>query len=151
VRIASFTFTSRIDAPIDVVFDVLTDHRGYTRFSPAVRRVNLEQEGNPAPNGVGAIRAFPVIGPPVREQVTEYVAPTRFAYRILSGVPVREHTGVVDLSEQGGGTLMSYRVETTPRLPGYLGSGLTAFLRFAVGQLVAGVRKIAEQRTRSGG
>ena len=147
---AGFTLTARIDAPIGIVFEVLTDHRGYTRFSPVVRRVVLEQEGDPAPNGVGAIRRFPVIGPPVREQVTEYIVPTRFAYRILSGVPVLEHTGVVDLVEHAGATLMTYRVETTPRLPGLLGSGLTSFLRFAVGQIVVGVRKVAERHARSG-
>jgi hypothetical protein len=146
---ASFTLTSRINAPIDVVFDVLTDHRGYTSFTP-LRRVKLEQEGDPAPNGVGAIRAFYALGPPIREQVTEYVAPTRLAYRMLSGAPFRDHTGLVDLSEQDGATVMSYRVESFPRLPGPLGAGAMAFMRIAIGQIAGGVRKTAEARARSG-
>jgi uncharacterized protein YndB with AHSA1/START domain len=146
----SFTLTSRIDAPIDVVFDVLTDHRGYSRFSPLFRSVTLEREGDPAPNGLGALRAFHSVGPPIREEVTEYVAPTRFAYRMLSGAPVRDHTGLVELSAQGNATLMTYRVESFPRLPGVLGSGVMAFMRMAIGQIAGGVRKTAEQRARAG-
>ena len=146
----SFTLTARINAPIEVVFDVFTDHRGYARFTPGLRRVTLEHEGDPAPNGVGAIRALHAVGPPIREQVTEYVAPTRFAYRLLSGAPVVDHTGLVELSGDGATTLMKYRVESSPRLPGFLVPGAMAFMRVAIGQLAAGVRKTAERRAASG-
>jgi hypothetical protein len=146
----SFTLTSRVNAPIDVVFDVLTDHRGYARISP-LRKSLLEREGDPAPNGVGAIRALYAVGPPLREEVTEYVAPTRFAYRLLSGAPVRDHTGHVELSADGTSTLVTYRVESTPKLPRLLVPAAMAFTRFAIGQLVAAVRKTAEQRSASGG
>ena len=145
---ASFTLTSRINAPIDVVFDVLTDHRGYPKFSP-LRKVALEQEGDPAPNGVGAIRALYAVGPPIREQVTEYEKPTRFAYRMLSGAPVRDHTAVVELSGDGGATNMVYRVETFPKVPGVLVPGVVVFMRLAMGQLVGGVRKTAEKQAGS--
>jgi uncharacterized protein YndB with AHSA1/START domain len=143
---ASFTLTSRIKAPIDVVFDVLTDHRGYAKFIPGLR-VGIEQEGDPVPNGVGAIRVMRSVGPPIREQVTEYLKPTRFAYRLLSGAPVRNHTGIVELADDGGGaTNMVYRVETTPTVPGILGPGVVAFMRLGVGRLAGGVAKAAEKR-----
>ena len=142
---ASFTLTSRINAPIDVVFDVLTDHRGYTHFTP-LRKVKLEQEGDPAPDGVGAIRALYAVGPPIREQVTEYVKPTRFAYRMLSGAPVSDHTGVVELSDDGGATKMVYRVESFPKVPKILAPGVLAFMRVAIGQLARGVGKAAEKQ-----
>jgi hypothetical protein len=38
-------------APIDVVFDVLNDHRGQADMT-ALRSSTLEREGDPAPNGV---------------------------------------------------------------------------------------------------
>lgn len=142
---ASFTLTSRINAPIDVVFDVLTDHRGYTHFTP-LRKVKLEQEGDPAPDGVGAIRALHAIGPPIREQVTEYVKPTRFAYRMLSGAPVRDHVGVVELSDDGGATNMVYRVDTFPKVPKILAPGVVAFIRLVIGQIAGGVAKTAEKQ-----
>jgi hypothetical protein len=145
---ASFTIHKVVQAPIDVVFDVLTDHRAYSEFSP-LRKVELVQTGLPAPNGVGAIRALHTLGPPIKEQVTEYERPTRFVYKLIAGAPVRDHVGTVELSSEGNSTRMLYRVDTFPKLPGPLGAGLVAFLRFTIGQLVKGIAKRAEQRARA--
>jgi uncharacterized protein YndB with AHSA1/START domain len=145
---ASFTIQKVVQAPIDVVFDVLTDHRAYAEFSP-LRKVELVQTGLPAPNGVGAIRALHTIGPPIKEQVTEYERPTRFVYKLVAGAPVRDHVGTVELSAEGTSTRMVYRVETFPKLPGPLGAGLVAFLKVTIGQLVKGIAKRAEQHART--
>jgi uncharacterized protein YndB with AHSA1/START domain len=146
---ASFTLTSVVKAPIETVFDVLTDHRGYATFTP-LRAVKLEQEGVPAPNGVGAIRVLHAVGPPVREQVTEYARPTRFAYELLSGMPVRDHTGTVELTADGDVTRMAYHVQTFPKfLPSFLYPPVVAVVRVVIGRLAAGVAKRAEQLARS--
>src|SRR5580704_6775200 len=97
---ATFTLRRTIAAPTELVFEVLTDHRGYARLTP-LRSSTLEREGDPAPNGVGAIRVLALAGPPIREEVTEYQAPSRFAYKMLSGAPVKSHTGTVELSSSG--------------------------------------------------
>ncbi|MHB8657109.1 MAG: SRPBCC family protein [Solirubrobacteraceae bacterium] len=141
---ASYTFTARVNASIDTVFEVLTDHRAYSEFT-ALRRVKLEQEGDPAPNGAGAIRALYAIGPPIREQVTEFVRPTRMVYRMLSGAPVRDHVGTVDLSDAGTATQIVYHVDTFPKLPGLLGPPLIAVSRLLVKQLFDGIVKRSEQ------
>ncbi len=52
---ANFTISSEIAAPVETVFDVLTDHRGYAKITP-LRSSTLEREGSPDPNGVGAVR-----------------------------------------------------------------------------------------------
>ena len=83
---ASFILRASIAAPVDVVFDVLTDHRGQADMT-ALRSATLEREGDPPPNGVGAIRRLTLLGPPIREQVTAFEPPHRFAYKMLSGVP----------------------------------------------------------------
>ena len=57
---ASFSLAKEIKAPPELVFEVLTDHRGYPDLTP-LRRVDLEREGEPAPNGVGAIRVLVTI------------------------------------------------------------------------------------------
>jgi hypothetical protein len=142
---ASFTIQTVVKAPIEVVFDVLTDHRAYAEFTP-LRKVELVQTGLPAPNGVGAIRALHTLGPPIKEQVTEYERPTRFVYKLIAGAPVRDHVGTVELSSEGSSTRMIYRVDTFPKLPGPLGAGLVASLRVAIGQLAKGIAKRAEQR-----
>lgn len=52
---ANFTISSEIAAPVETVFDVLTDHRGYAKITP-LRSSTLEREGSPDPNSVGAVR-----------------------------------------------------------------------------------------------
>jgi hypothetical protein len=144
--VASFTFAARVAAPIEVTFDVLTDHRGYASITP-IRSVTLEREGAPPPNGTGAIRVLKSIGPPIREQITTFERPTRFAYRLLSGAPVRDYTGEVELTADGDGTRIVYHVKTTPTIP-IVGGLVVAVARRAVHQLFNGIVKEAERRAR---
>ena len=58
---ASFRYVHQVAAPPETVFDVLTDHRRYPEITP-LRKAALEREGEPAPNGVGAIRVPPASG-----------------------------------------------------------------------------------------
>src|SRR5215218_9264281 len=114
---ASFTYVRQVAAPPEVVFDVLTDHRRYTEITP-LRKAELEREGEPTPNGLGAIRVLSALpGPPMREEVIGYEAPTRFSYKILSGLPVRVHVGAVVLRPDDAGTEITYAVKTTPTIP----------------------------------
>jgi uncharacterized protein YndB with AHSA1/START domain len=146
--VASFTLVREIDAPPEVVFDVLTDHRGYADIT-RVRRVEMEREGEPAPNGVGAIRVLHVLGPPMREEVLAYERPRRFSYTVLSGLPVRDHVGTAELTPQGNGTRIVYAVRSTPTLP--LGGGLViAGIKLAIEQLLDGVAAEAQKRVPAG-
>jgi uncharacterized protein YndB with AHSA1/START domain len=138
-----FTIERVVSAPIDAVFTVLTDHRGYASMTP-LRRSELEREGTPPPNGVGAIRRLSLAGPPMREEVTAYEPPRRFAYRLLSGLPVRDHTGDVSLEEVAGGTRVTYRVRSTARTPA-TEPVIGLVLRQAIGRLAAGVANTAER------
>lgn len=141
---ASFTFVREVDAPPEVVFDVLTDHRRYAEITP-LRRSVLEREGTPPPNGVGAIRAVSAIGPPLREEVVVYEPPSRFSYKVLSGAPIRDHLGTVLLEPAGDGTRLVYAVKMTPTLPiaGGLVVGLT---KLGIRSLLNGVTAEAERR-----
>ena len=95
---------------------MLTDHRGYPDLTP-LRRVDLEREGEPAPNGVGAIRVLHAVGPPLREEVIVYRPPSRFSYKVLSGLPVRDHVGTAELTSEGEGTRVVYVVRMNPTMP----------------------------------
>jgi uncharacterized protein YndB with AHSA1/START domain len=141
---ASFTIKKSIAAPPETVFAVLTDHRAYPDYTP-IRKAELEKEGVPAPNGVGAVRKLHSVGPPLREEVVEYEPSTKFVYRLLSGAPLKDHVGTVTLAPDGAGTLMVYTVDTTPTLP--VGGGLVVgVVKRAVGQLASGVAKESEKR-----
>jgi uncharacterized protein YndB with AHSA1/START domain len=142
--VASFTLVREIQAPPEVVFDVLTDHRRYAEMTP-LRRSELEREGEPPPNGLGAIRVLHALGPPLREEVIGYERPGRFSYKVLSGAPIRDHLGTVQLSAEDGGTKMTYSVRMMPTLP--LGGALVvAVVKRGIEQLLNGVTAEAERR-----
>ena len=142
---ASFRYVRQVAAPPEVVFDVLTDHRRYTEITP-LRRAELEREGEPAPNGLGAIRVLSALpGPPMREEIIGYERPSRFSYKILSGLPVRDHVGTVELRPVDGGTELVYAVKTTPTIP-LSGPVFMAILKKAIRDLMAGVAKESERR-----
>ena len=144
----SFTLVADVAAPPAVVFDVLTDHRGYASISP-VRKSELEREGEPAPNGVGAVRVLRSVGPPLREEVVAYEPPSRFAYKLVSGAPLGDHLGTVELSESPGGTHVRYEVQTTPTVP--LGKrAVLGVVRISVNRLLKGIVKESERRAKLG-
>lgn len=145
---ASFTFKREISAPPETVFEVLTDHRRYHELTP-LRKSVLEREGELTPNGVGAIRKLTAVGPPLREEVIAYEAPDRFSYTLLSGLPVRDHVGTVELTAAGGGTKMVYAVRTQPTVP-VVGGVVVAVVKQAVKGLVDGIVKESERRASAG-
>lgn len=146
---ASFTFTREIDAAPETVFEVLTDHAGYSKLTP-LRKSELERQGEADVNGVGAIRKLTAVGPPMREEVIAYEVPSRFSYTVLSGLPVRDHVGTVELSEEGGRTRMVYAVRTQPTLP-VVGFAVVAAVKQAIKGLIDGVAKESERRTAAAG
>jgi uncharacterized protein YndB with AHSA1/START domain len=142
--VASFTFHRDVAAPPETVFEVLVDHRGYAAITP-LRRSELEREGDPAPNGVGAIRVLRSVGPPLREEVLTYEEPHRFSYKLLSGAPLEDHVGTVELTPQGSGTKVVYAVRTMPTVP-VVGAVVVAVAKQGVKQLLNGIVTEAERR-----
>jgi uncharacterized protein YndB with AHSA1/START domain len=138
-----FTLTRTTTAPIETVFDSLTNHRGIADYVWAVRRSTLDREGVPAPNGVGAIRRIEAVGPPIVEEIIDYRRPTRYAYKMLSGAPVRDHVGTVELREAGAGTEVSWHLRSTPKIAG-LDWLLSPVLKRVIGELLKGAVNAAE-------
>jgi uncharacterized protein YndB with AHSA1/START domain len=141
---ASFSFKREIAAPPQTVFEVLTDHRRYPEIT-RLRKASLEREGEPVPDGVGAIRVLSAVGPPMREEVIAFEPPTRFSYKLLSGLPARDHVGTVELTPADGGTRMVYAVHTTPTVP-FGGAAVIAGMKLGIKQLIDGVRAESERR-----
>jgi uncharacterized protein YndB with AHSA1/START domain len=141
---ASFTYQQHIAAPPQTVFDVLTEHHLYAAITP-MRKSVLEREGEPPPNGVGAIRVLTSVGPALREEVIAYSPPSRFSYKLLSGAPVRDHVGTVELQADGEGTKMVYAVRTIPTLP-VVGGLVVAVVKQAIKALIKGISAEAEKR-----
>ena len=127
---AKLTISHHIAAPPEAVFDTLTDASRYPDFTP-IRRVEMEAEGEGAPDGIGAIRALHLLGPPVRERVLAHERPVRFEFEVLSGAPVRTYRGWQTFEPEGAGTRVVYSIELEPRVPG-TGIAAVAAVRGAV-------------------
>jgi uncharacterized protein YndB with AHSA1/START domain len=147
--VASFTLFREVAAPPEVVFDVLTDHRRYAKIT-RLRKSELEQEGDPAPNGVGAIRVLSAVGPPIREEVVVYERPGRFSYKVLSGLPVRDHLGTVSLEPGDAGTRVTYALRTIPTVP-FAGKLVMLGIKRGVTELLNGVVVESERRAAATG
>jgi uncharacterized protein YndB with AHSA1/START domain len=111
------TSQTTVAAPIETVWDTLSDHVGMSQWGPFT--VTMDRPGTADPNGVGAIRriASPGPGPDIVEEVVTFDAPHVLGYKALSGVPFRGYTGEVRLSEAGAGTQIFWTLSTTASFP----------------------------------
>lgn len=139
-----FTLKRTTSAPIEAVFDSLTDHRGIANYVKLARRSTLDREGVPAPNGLGAVRRIEAIGPAFVEEIIDYERPHRYAYKMLAGAPVREHVGTVTLRPSGNGTEVSWHLRSQPKIPG-LDWLLTPVMKRVIGELLNGAVDAAER------
>ena len=105
-----------ISAPPERVFEVIADHRGWARWSGA-KEVVLRNEGDPAPNGLGAIRVMRGGGLAIEEEVTGFDPPKRMEYRISGGLPIRDHRAEMRLEPCAAGTRLVWTAEFSARIP----------------------------------
>ncbi len=110
--------TRHFPAPPARVFEVYTDHAGWSQWA-GFRRSWLEREGAPDRNGSGAIRGFASGGIEAFEEVLEFEPPKRMTYRVVrGGLPMRDHLGEVLFEADGDGTLLTWRCRFESRIPG---------------------------------
>jgi uncharacterized protein YndB with AHSA1/START domain len=114
----------------EIVFDLLADGSTWPSWSP-IESVELERPGSPTREGVGAIRRNRRGRVTGRDELIEVVPPRRFAYRSLSGVPVRDYVGEVDVEPTATGASIRWRASFFPKVPGMGGlleRGIGGFL-----------------------
>jgi hypothetical protein len=112
------TSQTTVAAPIDTVWDKLSNHVGMSQWGPGIT-VTMDRLGTADPNGVGAIRriASPGPGPDIVEEVVTFQAPNLFGYKALSGTPFPGYAGEVRLTPAGSGTRINYTVSSTASFP----------------------------------
>jgi hypothetical protein len=89
---------------------------------------------------VRSLKRFPMT---FREELTLFDPPERMAYKLLSGMPVRDYRAEVSLSEAGGGSEIHWRSEFDA-LPG-VGELHRWFLQRAFEDITARVARHAER------
>ena len=129
--------TAHSDAAPDAVFALLADGSTWPRWSP-IESFELEREGDPAPEGPGAIRVFRRGRRVGRDQLVDVAPAERFVYASLSGLPVRDYLAEVELTAVVGGTDVKWQASFVPKMPG-TGWLLQRGLRRFLDQCAAGV------------
>lgn len=113
------TATKTIGVPIETVWAVLSDHEGMATWAPGLS-VQLVEKGHGDPAGLGAVRRIKTRLPlaPIVEEVIAFEANERLSYKALSGVPMKNYWGDVELSRANQGTKIRYSVNADLRIPG---------------------------------
>jgi uncharacterized protein YndB with AHSA1/START domain len=144
-----FTVTRLCAAPCEDVWALVSDASSWKEWAGIVSS-SLEREGDPAPDGVGAIRRFGPAPFTSREQVVEWDAPRHLGYVVLSGMPVRSYRADIRLSPVGGdssqgvrGTSIEWTATFDPKIPG-TGPALQAVLKSLLGRFATRAGRRAE-------
>jgi len=127
----SYDISVTSSAPISLVFAVIADATGWSRWNRSIGRSFWEVEGDPAPWGVGAVRALGAkTGPLSRERIVEFSELDHQAYVIVSGpMPVKRYRADVRLTiTADGGTLISWKGAWSTRVP-FVSGFLTKMVR----------------------
>ncbi|MFE7740750.1 SRPBCC family protein [Nocardia sp. NPDC057455] len=120
----TITVERTIAAPVDAVFDWISNAHNYTRI-PLVLHERLAVPGDEAPYGRGAVRVLIWAVGVFWERITAYDPPRSFEYHVYRSIPPSKHeTGRVGFSETAGGTHVVWTTTAQLRIP-LIGAALT--------------------------
>lgn len=97
-----------IAAPIDQVFELLSDHAGYSAFA-GIKDARLLKEGQQERNGDGAVRRIDLGAVWFEEEISNFQRPIAMDYKILRSCPPIDHeSGRIRLEETPEGTAVTW-------------------------------------------
>lgn len=134
-----------IEAPIEVVWDMIADARGFSSWG-FMSHSSLEREGTPTPDGVGAIRNLGTGSFISREEVVVFEPPTHLGYVLLAGLPISNYRADVRLEPLGERRCRIAWVGTFES-KGLTGAIIQRFLTMVLGDFVRRLAKVAPTRT----
>lgn len=104
--------------PVERAFAYLSEHENLEAlFGAEITRLRDGTDGTR--NGVGSVRQLKVGPlPPFEETVTEVVPNELIRYRITKGSPLRDHEGVMQLSQTPTGSRLHYEISFRAVVPG---------------------------------
>ena len=139
-----------IAAPQEIAWEVMTDHELYARWVPR-SVVELEAEGLPDRNGIGAIRVFHIGPVRTREEITTFDPPHRMAYRVLSlPMPVRNCRSDLLLVSDGDGNGCTLHWDSWfETIIPFTGGIMRQIMGSATAKMAAGIAEEAQLRAQS--
>jgi hypothetical protein len=143
------TRSSTIGASRSQVWDLISIQTNWSIWSPA-RRVTLDPEGSPEPDGLGAVRLMHAGPVTAREEIIVYDAPAHMAYRLLGSFPARDYVSHIRLIEAEASTELTWSAEWADR-PGPLGPATDWVMGRTIARMLAGIKSEAERRAAADG
>ncbi|HET9142099.1 SRPBCC family protein [Actinophytocola sp.] len=142
----SFEVTARSSADAATLFALEADGSRWSEWArPLIPRSFWERHGDPAPAGVGAIRALGLPPLLVREETVAYEPDRRHGYVLRTWMPVRDYRAEVVLTPRPeGGTELVWRGSFAELIPGS-GPVARAALRALIALLARRLVRFAER------
>ncbi len=137
------------NAPVDVVFARLTDHREFGRvINTDIKCIVKSQDNNK--NGKGSVRRIKnFLIPAFEETVTEFEQDKLMGYRLSKGSPIKNHKGRMEFFSKNNTTYLYYTIDFKVKLPFIL---LGPLLKKMIEKsLVNGLSTLAEEYENSDG
>lgn len=134
---ATFTITRKLDLPSEKVWATVSD---FTRAPSSAIIIEVEEKGDPEANGVGAVRNINIKGAKARERLEVVDAPNSITYRMLSGAPVKDYHGTVNVIAQDAATLINWDVKFIPKIPG-IGWIVTMVIKKAINRYIDAIEE----------
>ena len=145
----TFEASSWTTASVDAVWPLVAEAHRWKEWS-WMTHASLVRPGDPAPDGVGALRRFGV-GPGASiEEVVAWDPPQHLGYEARRGLPVRLYRADVHLDPERGGTRVTWRCALVPLVPG-TGVALSAVVRRMVAGFARRVCRYADAGADTGG
>lgn len=94
-----------VKAPIEKVFEAISDHGNYAAF-PSIDASELLEEGQAERNGLGVFRTVTMGSFKVWERITAFERPIHMQYKIEKAKPLgmRHYKGIIDFVDLGDNT-----------------------------------------------
>jgi len=113
----TFSINRELNVSSDKLWNVLSDF-GHS-LSPNIN-IKLETQGKPESNGIGSIRIVVIGKRQFREKLENIKPQYNISYSLLSGAPVNDYIGNIDIEPFRTNTLIKWNVQFRPKV---LGSG----------------------------
>jgi hypothetical protein len=132
MRRREFEASAHSRAPVDTLWPLVAHATRWKEWS-WMTHASLLREGDPPPDGVGALRRFGVGPGGSREEVVAWEPPHHLGYVAVRGLPVRHYRADVLIEPDDGGTRVTWRCVVEPLVP-----GTGRALCFMIGRMVRG-------------
>lgn len=126
MSISTITMKQDFNAPVDTVFEALSDHATFGKICG----INMTRvvDGSDGANGLGSVRKISIgLLPSFEETITEFIPNEYIQYKISKGSPIKNHVGELRFTENAGKTTLNYTIELESKIPfttGLIKSGL---------------------------